>query len=556
MPTVVQDDGSGTLDIDGRSRRVTWERTPELGGQGKNRLPHQQPALTLHDSGEELSLTGRFYVWLAADHPVAGLHHQLQQAELPFSVDWSNGSLARLVASPDALFHAPRVVQALRAVDGVQRVQPEWRHHPVRHVSALYPWQWDLHGVVHPPTTGRTGAGLNLTAARGLSHGSKDIVIAVIDDGFDLKHAAFDGVNIHPEALNLIPDQPATNVSPGPPDFHGTPTAGVAVAGPKSETRGIAPGCTLLPIRIDLHSASGSLDPDQLLEALKHAEKHADVVLCAFNNQACTVNLVSPPVQQQLEAMTAPGAGRRGKGVFVIFPTGNDGVPIALDAKENANGVVLYSNKKKGLCTIPAGLPVTGNFCSVPGVVGVGGTTSEYRRAAFSSVGVGIDFVAPTNNGHSIAYNGQHTEQGAPHYNRFYSGTWPIAPANRAGFGGDTPGRMLDHPFGTGTCEYQYTRWGGTSHCVPLLGGVVALMWSVDPHLTSAEVHSILVRTARRDLDTHAYVPADPNLNGLGPYFQDGWSPWFGHGLIDADAALWAAFQRKPKADRPQWGGC
>jgi subtilisin-like proprotein convertase family protein len=105
--------------------------------------------------------------------------------------------------------------------------------------------------------------------------------------------------------------------------------------------------------------------------------------------------------------------------------------------------------------------------------------------------------------------------------------------------------------------------FGGTSSATPLVAGVAALVISANPDLTALEVISILKRTASKNLDFTPYPrtpPAsfDPNptwdVSPIAPFsagaFQnindpDGtWSPWFGHGKVDAAAAVAEALGR------------
>lgn len=67
-----------------------------------------------------------------------------------------------------------------------------------------------------------------------------------------------------------------------------------------------------------------------------------------------------------------------------------------------------------------------------------------------------------------------------------------------------------------------YSEEAGTSMATPLVSGVAALMWAVNPSLTAGDVRGILRDTA----------------DDLGPA---GWDVEYGAGLLDADAALRAA---------------
>jgi subtilisin-like proprotein convertase family protein len=105
--------------------------------------------------------------------------------------------------------------------------------------------------------------------------------------------------------------------------------------------------------------------------------------------------------------------------------------------------------------------------------------------------------------------------------------------------------------------------FGGTSSATPLVAGVAALTISANPNLSALEVISILKQTASKDLDFSDY-PRTPPANfdfdtswdvspiapfDSGAFFDNGdaegtWSPWFGHGRVDAEAAVAEALNR------------
>lgn len=88
-------------------------------------------------------------------------------------------------------------------------------------------------------------------------------------------------------------------------------------------------------------------------------------------------------------------------------------------------------------------------------------------------------------------------------------------------------------PHDTGDRFGNFTNeFAGTSASSPMAAGVAALMLSVNPALTSAEVEEILKSTAR---------PVDPEG---GYYNARGHSPYYGYGLLDAGAAVQEAKDR------------
>jgi subtilisin family serine protease len=108
------------------------------------------------------------------------------------------------------------------------------------------------------------------------------------------------------------------------------------------------------------------------------------------------------------------------------------------------------------------------------------------------------------------------------------------------------------------------TEFGGTSSATPLVAAVTALVISANPQLTAAEAVSILKRTADKDLDLITYPRTPPapfdlhptwDVSPVAPY-DDGkftnvgdphgtWSPWFGHGRVNAAAAVQEALRTR-----------
>lgn len=126
---------------------------------------------------------------------------------------------------------------------------------------------------------------------------------------------------------------------------------------------------------------------------------------------------------------------------------------------------------------------------SHPDTFAVGASTDFDYRADYSCYGTGLDFLAPSSGG----------------------ADW-ILTTDRQGSAGADPGNYLPE-------------FGGTSASCPLAAGIGALVLSVNPGLTAAEVRSILHATSDK-------VGRVNYLNGVNPYY--------GHGRVNAAAALQA----------------
>lgn len=161
---------------------------------------------------------------------------------------------------------------------------------------------------------------------------------------------------------------------------------------------------------------------------------------------------------------TALTNGRNGKGCVIVFATGNDSL----------SGIAYPAN-------------------ALPGIMAVGNLRSDGYRNFSSNYGSGLDVMAP---GTTIATSDQ---QGSMGYN---------ANANLSG---------------------NYTDdFNGTSAACPHVAGLAALILSVNPCLTSAQVSQVINRSARK-IFGYLY-----SVNG-----PDGtWNNETGYGLIDAEAAV------------------
>lgn len=94
--------------------------------------------------------------------------------------------------------------------------------------------------------------------------------------------------------------------------------------------------------------------------------------------------------------------------------------------------------------------------------------------------------------------------------------------------------------YGTWNDDPDYSgSFSGTSASAPIVAGVVALLFDANPRLTAAQVRQVLCETAVRvDLED-------------GAWDEDGWSPWYGCGRVDAGAAVAAVANGAPGVPEP-----
>jgi subtilisin-like proprotein convertase family protein len=238
-------------------------------------------------------------------------------------------------------------------------------------------------------------------------------------------------------------------------------------------------------------------------------------------------NIWSQTVVNQIQNLTKTG-GRRGKGIVFLWAAGNENCLINHNADVNVPytpGWEFGPGNKPMWVGPQTAQSFQNNLVGLPGVMHIAALGSTAQRSHYSNYGPGISICAPSNNLHA--------------YYRLQSikGLEIITTS-----GGKDP---VDREF------------GGTSSATPLVAGIAGLVISANPNLTATEVIAVLQRTASKDLNMQPYpkTPAanfDPNpawdVSPIAPFDKgdfidikspDGtWSPWFGHGNVDAQAAV------------------
>lgn len=297
--------------------------------------------------------------------------------------------------------------------------------------------------------------------------GAPEVVVAVIDDGFDLEHPDLSGPGkvVHPWDFTRKSDQPVPDANTE--DWHGTSCAGVAIG--RSGGGGIvgaAPGATLMPVRWGPDLSDGQVEKwfDYV------ARMGASVVSCSWGAAAAHFLLGT---RRQRAISRCATEGRGGKGCVVVFAAGNDSRDIEDPAGNSLDGFAIH-----------------------PDVISVAASTSRDTRSSYSNFGDKIAICAPSSG----------------------AGGWGILTSDVTDVVGG-----VHQPRGYAEGDYTF-EFGGTSSACPLVAGVCALVLTVAPDLTAAEVRQLLKDSARR----------------IGPDsdYQNGHSRYYGYGCIDAEAAV------------------
>ncbi|NER81731.1 MAG: S8 family serine peptidase, partial [Leptolyngbya sp. SIO1D8] len=170
--------------------------------------------------------------------------------------------------------------------------------------DALYTQQWHLNATRSSDV--KADADISVEQAWDITRGSRSIVVAVSDDGFDLAHPDLQGRGkiVAPQDLK---SRDAVPLPMDTEDNHGTSCAGLAIGEEnQSGIVGVAPGCSFMPIR-----TTGFLDDESIEGIFRWAmEKGAAVISCSW--APATINFSLSLAQRNILTQAAT-QGRGGK---------------------------------------------------------------------------------------------------------------------------------------------------------------------------------------------------------------------------------------------------
>ena len=413
-----------------------------------------------------------------------------------------------------------------------------------------YRRQWHLHQKVNDPDFDHRSSTRTEDAWERLDgFGSADVVVAVTDDGCKLGHGDFDSGGKFAEWGYLRGSRLVTSgdIDADPDEMyktgsnHGTSRCGV-IAGEVDGalTVGAAPGCRLLPIQWESDGPSLFISDSKLLTVLNFIADKVDVM---SNSWGSSPNGSWPtPVLNRIQQLSETG-GRRGKGTVFLWAAGNEACPIEHTLTQNVPFTSGF--RRVGNSFVWIGVRTSKifrhNLTSLSGVMHVAALASTARRSDYSNYGTGVLITAPPSNVHK--------------YRRLTV-------------------RGLGITTTTGDPVDVIDSFGGTSSATPLVAGIAALTISANPDLDAAEVISIMKRTASNNLDFQEYPRTPPasfdsntswDISPVAPFDSgvfnnssdpDGtWSPWFGHGRIDALNAVDAALSRRAAGGASAFSG-
>ncbi|MCC6723956.1 MAG: S8 family serine peptidase [Saprospiraceae bacterium] len=284
--------------------------------------------------------------------------------------------------------------------------------------------------------------------------GSPNIVLAIIDNGFDISHPDLKPKVYRPWDLWTQSDR----LSDGDPGFtHGTPCASLAVAVANGQGMvGVAPNAKFMPVSGTSFSVRAT---EQMFDYC--IQNGADVISCSWGTTDTQYTLNS--LKEEAIAKAAR-QGRGGKGCVVLFAAGNEGLD--------------YVNF----------------YAAHPDVICVAACDSKDRYASYSNQGAEVSICAPSN------------------------GDWPLIAARASWDPGTTIRGDGAFKFWADGVERSgpYKHFGGTSGATPIVAGICALMLSANPNLTAKEVKEILQSTADKIGDPSEYKNGRSRKFGYG----------------------------------------
>ncbi len=344
--------------------------------------------------------------------------------------------------------------------------------------------QWHLNNTGQNGS--KPGADANVFGAWADGVTGSGVVLAVLDDGFDLDHpdlapnvfvnaGEIPGDGIDNDNNGYVDDVNGWDFwdndnDPRPvnaSDNHGTAVAGVAAARGNNGigVAGSAYLATILPVRIPLGvpAPASAFSQSVYYASGRNASGRGTWGGASVLNHSYGGGSPMPGVQQAFDWSAT--SGRSGRGALNFVATGNSGA-------SSISFPAVYDS-----------------------VIAIGASTDLDVRASYSQYGPQIDFVAPSNGGRA-----------------------GITTTDRVGSAGYDPNSDYTNSF------------GGTSSATPLAAGIGALVLQANPALTLDEVRAVFRSTARK-------------IGGV-IYDGSGFNIQYGYGKLDATAAVRYAVSR------------
>lgn len=486
-------------------RPVAGEPVAEQRDRLMQELRDRQALVVHHEylpadsPGSRYQLTDEIIVKFHADVDVRRVGAILEAAGVVIKKQYAELGQAYLVKVTSVANANPiKVANRLSALAEVEYAEPALINPFVQFTfprDELFAAQWHLYSKAHTAPDIDPLADASVFEAWQITKGRRDVVVAVLDDGFELTHPDFQGQGKIVDQVDFSGEDSAP--LPEGADYHGTPCAGVAIAEENGYgCVGVAPGCAFMPVRFPLSAA----DP-WLIEIFKYVSRRAHVASCSWGLIPGDYPLHSS-VAEMIAQVVRTG-GKDGRGLAIVFAAGNYDAPIDATIDYPVRWLARGAGGKLQLFEA-TGRMVNG-FAAHSDIIAVGACTSLNRKSVYSNWGAPLAVVAPSSNFDPTTL--------APLDGR------PITTTDNEEFAeGFTPGKRYTNSF------------GGTSSAAPLVAGVAALVKSANPLLSALEIKAILEQTATKIED----AAPDPLYGHSKGGYVDGYSEWFGYGKVNA----------------------
>ncbi len=406
-----------------------------------------------------------------------------------------------------------------------------------------YQAQWHLHQRFNDPEFDPRASSRCEEAWQLLGNfGSAEVVIGFTDDGCRLDHPDFDNGKFadwgYMQGTRLIVStdfeaDPGGMYEPG--SNHGTAVGGVIAAETDAtHTVGAAPQCRMLPIKWESQGPYLLISDSKLLTVLNFLADKVDVMSNSWGSSP--VGDYASVIVERIRELAVNG-GRRGSGIVFLWAAGNENCLVHYDSDMPVPYTTGWNSSFTAWVGVATARRFSHNLAEVPGVMYVAALASTAQRSHYSNYGPGVSICAPSSNVHI--------------YYRL-----------------DLPGLGITTTTGAGSGITS--RFGGTSSACPLVAGVAGLVISANAQLSGLEVVALLKETASKELNSEPYPRTPPasydpdtswDVSPVPPFhrgdFMDvdapegSWSPWFGHGKVDAYEAVAEALRRLGGDEEP-----
>lgn len=274
-----------------------------------------------------------------------------------------------------------------------------------------------------------------------LHYTGRDIKIAVMDTDIDTEHEDLKNRITFVYELASENNKSENNLEA----YHGTAVTGIIAARRNDKgILGIASSSEIFFLKL-----KNNMSDSETIELFRKAEAlGVDIINCSWGTYD-----VSTPVKETIRDLAING--REGKGIIIVFASGNGNIDMGNDESAIAE------------------------------VISVGSTNEENRRSWYSNYGKNLDIVAPGGQMYGIATLDISGEKGRGEIDEDYL--------------------LYD----------DYKPFKGTSAAAPIVSGIIALLMEKNPYLNRDTIDSMLKKSSDK-IGAFEYVDGRNDYYGYG----------------------------------------